>query len=241
MRRAIINHNPEQVKKNDKYVIKITGDDEIGKGQLDNFINPKKPYPVIATTSELMTTGVDAKTCKLIVLDQNIQSMTKFKQIIGRGTRIDDSYNKLWFTILDFRKATELFADPDFDGEPEQVLVRSEDEINDLDNDNFDQDINNEDNQNDDSSDAGDPDSIVPNGAIDGKDDDKSYTKYYVSGVAVHKVAERVQYYGNDGKLVTESFKDYTRKAVFVQFASLYTVCTKTLHLGSLNGTSKDT
>lgn len=84
--------------------MKITGDDEIGKAQLDNFINPKKPYPVIATTSELMTTGVDAKTCKLVVLDQNIQSMTKFKQIIGRGTRIDERYGKLWFTILDFKK-----------------------------------------------------------------------------------------------------------------------------------------
>lgn len=104
MRRALVNLNPEQVKKNDKYVMKITGDDEIGKAQLDNFINPKKPYPVIATTSELMTTGVDAKTCKLVVLDQNIQSMTKFKQIIGRGTRIDERYGKLWFTILDFKK-----------------------------------------------------------------------------------------------------------------------------------------
>ena len=221
MRRALINHNPEQVKKNDKYVIKITGDDEIGKGQLDNFINPKKPYPVIATTSELMTTGVDAKTCKLVVLDQNIQSMTKFKQIIGRGTRIDDNYNKLWFTILDFKKATELFADPAFDGEPEQVLVRSEEQINDLENDNFDHDINNEENQNDASADADDPDSIILDGAIDRGDDDRSYTKYYVSGVAVHKVAERVQYYGNNGKLVTESFKDYTRKAVLAQFASL--------------------
>ncbi len=111
MRRALINLNPEQVAKNDKYVMKITGDDDLGKAQLDNFINPKKPYPVIATTSELMTTGVDAKTCKLVVLDQSIQSMTKFKQIIGRGTRIDDRYNKLWFTILDFKKATELFRD----------------------------------------------------------------------------------------------------------------------------------
>lgn len=104
MRRALVNLNPEQVAKNDKYVMKITGDDDLGKAQLDNFINPKKPYPVIATTSELMTTGVDAKTCKLVVLDQSIQSMTKFKQIIGRGTRIDDRYNKLWFTILDFKK-----------------------------------------------------------------------------------------------------------------------------------------
>jgi len=116
--------------KDERYVMKITGDDDLGKAQLDNFINPKKAYPVIATTSELMTTGVDAKTCKLVVLDQNIQSMTKFKQIIGRGTRIDDNYGKLWFTILDFKKATELFADPRFDGEPERVMVVKPADIN---------------------------------------------------------------------------------------------------------------
>lgn len=123
MRHALVVLNPEQVLKNEKYVMKITGDDDIGKAQLDNFINPKKTYPVIATTSELMTTGVDAQTCKLVVLDQNIQSMTKFKQIIGRGTRINERHGKLWFTILDFKKATELFADPRFDGLPEKVLV----------------------------------------------------------------------------------------------------------------------
>ena len=221
MRRALVNHNPDQVKKNDKYVMKITGDDEIGKGQLDNFINPKKAYPVIATTSELMTTGVDAKTCKLVVLDQNIQSMTKFKQIIGRGTRIDDNYNKLWFTILDFKKATELFADPTFDGDPEQVLVRSEDEINDFDNEEFDQDINDEENTDDVVPDTTDQEPVFPDGVIDDEEGEKSYTKFYVSGVTVHKVAERVQYYGSDGKLVTESFKDYTRKAVLTQFESL--------------------
>jgi len=137
MRRALINLNPEQVAKNDKYVMKITGDDEIGKAQLDNFINPKKAYPVIATTSELMSTGVDAKTCKLIVLDQNIQSMTKFKQIIGRGTRIDEKYNKFWFTILDFKKATELFADEDFDGTPEKILTTQAEVIIDEANDDF--------------------------------------------------------------------------------------------------------
>ena len=130
MRRALVNLNPEQMAKDERYVMKITGDDDLGKAQLDNFINPKKPYPVIATTSELMTTGVDAKTCKLVVLDQNIQSMTKFKQIIGRGTRIDDKYGKLWFTILDFKKATELFADPRFDGEPERVMVVKPADIN---------------------------------------------------------------------------------------------------------------
>jgi len=140
MRSALVNLNPEQIAKNEKYVMKITGDDENGKAQLDNFINPKKAYPVIATTSELMTTGVDAKTCKLVVLDQNIQSMTKFKQIIGRGTRIDDRYGKLWFSILDFKKATELFADDTFDGEPVQIkdctstdIVNGEGNINDED------------------------------------------------------------------------------------------------------------
>ncbi len=115
--------------------MKITGDDGIGKGQLDNFINPKKAYPVIATTSELMSTGVDAQTCKLVVLDQNIQSMTKFKQIIGRGTRINEKYGKLWFTILDFKKATELFADPRFDGLPEKVIRTTPQEITDPDSD----------------------------------------------------------------------------------------------------------
>jgi len=176
---------------------------------------------VIATTSELMTTGVDAKTCKLVVLDQSIKSMTKFKQIIGRGTRIDDNYNKLWFTILDFKKATELFADPAFDGEPEQVLIRSEDEINDLENESFDHDINNEENQDDVSAEGDGQAPDLPDGPIIGEDGDSSYTKFYVSGVAVHKIAERVQYYGSGGKLVTESFKDYTRKAVLAQFSSL--------------------
>jgi len=137
MRRALINLNPEQVVKNDKYVMKITGDDEIGKAQLDNFINPKKAYPVIATTSELMTTGVDAKTCKLVVLDINMAntSMTKFKQIIGRGTRIDEKYNKLWFTVLDFKKATELFADDAFDGVPEKILKVTPDDVIDVESD----------------------------------------------------------------------------------------------------------
>ena len=99
----------------------MTGDDQLGKAELDNFIDPKMRYPVIATTSKLLTTGVDAKTCKLIVLDQRIQSMTEFKQIIGRGTRIDEKHGKQYFTIIDFKRATELFADPDFDGEPVQI------------------------------------------------------------------------------------------------------------------------
>lgn len=230
MRRALINHNPEQVQKNEKYVMKITGDDDVGKAQLDHFINPKKAYPVIATTSELMTTGVDAKTCKLVVLDQNIQSMTKFKQIIGRGTRIDDRYNKLWFTILDFKKATELFADPRFDGIPEKVMVSNPSQINDLDDESFDEELANTDSD----SDSDNPDQVeeepgeyTATGGDDfgpiGDDDDEEnrYIKYHVSGVTVKKLAERVQYYDEDGKLVTESFKDYTRNTIKKQFATL--------------------
>ncbi len=157
MRRMLVNLNPEQVAKNEKYVMKITGDDEIGKAQLDNFINPKRPYPVIATTSELMSTGVDAQTCKLIVLDQTILSMTKFKQIIGRGTRINDKYNKLWFTILDFKKATELFADERFDGIPEKIMVTPPDKILDPDNPDFDDEFNAEEGTDNEGSDAGEP------------------------------------------------------------------------------------
>ena len=118
MRQALVNLNPERVKENRKYVMRITGDEQEGKAELDNFINPEERYPVIATTSKLMTTGVDAQTCKLVVLDQHIKSMTEFKQMIGRGTRINEDYGKYWFTIMDFKKATELFADEAFDGPP---------------------------------------------------------------------------------------------------------------------------
>lgn len=228
MRRALVNCNPEQVTKNDKYVMKITGDDEVGKAQLDNFINPKKAYPVIATTSELMTTGVDAKTCKLVVLDQNIQSMTKFKQIIGRGTRIDDKYGKLWFTILDFKKATELFADERFDGIPEKIITTKPDVINEPDSE-FDDIIDDTDNDNEDGQGFDEPDGYPDDfGPIDGgdwtggdDDEGEEVRKYHVNGVTVSKVAERVQYYDTDGKLVTESFKDYTSKTLSKQFASL--------------------
>jgi len=235
MRRALVNLNPKQVAKNEKYVMKITGDDEIGKAQLDNFINPKKAYPVIATTSELMSTGVDAKTCKLVVLDQNIQSMTKFKQIIGRGTRIDDRYNKLWFTILDFKKATELFADEKFDGEAVKVLVSKPEDIIEDENHSFIDALTSDDEQEDQSEGAtntvNEPEQDYDTGANqdDGEvdadwgddEDEKRFIKYQVSGVKVKKMAERVQYYDTDGKLVTESFKDYTRKTIQKQFTSL--------------------
>lgn len=227
MRRALVNLNPEQVKKNDKYVMKITGDDEIGKAQLDNFINSKKPYPVIATTSELMTTGVDAKTCKLVVLDQNIQSMTKFKQIIGRGTRIDERYGKLWFTILDFKKATELFADERFDGIPEKVMDTTPEDIADPDSD-FEEKLE-EISEHDDEQVTGVDEPPAPPYQVTDTDDvgplpeedEKKIRKFHVNGVAVGVIAQRVQYYDADGKLVTESFKDYTRKTLLKEYASL--------------------
>src|SRR5690606_7787534 len=112
---------PKEAANTAKFIVRITGDNEEGKGKLDDFIHPERRYPVIATTSKLLTTGVDAKTCKLIVLDQRIESMIEFKQIVGRGTRIHEDAGKLWFTIMDFKKATELFADPAFDGEPEII------------------------------------------------------------------------------------------------------------------------
>ena len=128
MRQALVNENSDLAAQSSRYVMRITGDNEEGKAELDNFIFPESKYPVIATTSKLMTTGVDAQTCKLIVLDQRIQSMTEFKQIIGRGTRINEDYGKYYFTIIDFKKATELFADPDFDGDPVQIYEPQDDE-----------------------------------------------------------------------------------------------------------------
>ncbi|MDC9728235.1 MAG: DEAD/DEAH box helicase family protein [Methyloprofundus sp.] len=216
MRQALVNENPEQVAKNRKYVIKITGDDAEGKAELGNFIDPEQPYPVIATTSELMSTGVDAKTCKLIVLDQRIKSMTKFKQVIGRGTRIDEDYGKLWFTIMDFKKATELFADEDFDGEAEVIYKPN----------GGDSTVPPEDEDIVGTTSTGNPDDDYPSefgGLDDGGEDstDEPAKKYIVKGVPVKLISERVQYMGSDGKLITESLKDYTTKTVKQEYATL--------------------
>lgn len=221
MRQALVNLNPKRVAENYKYVMRITGDENEGKAELDNFINPESRYPVIATTSKLMTTGVDAQTCKLIVLDQRIQSMTEFKQIIGRGTRINDDFNKHWFTIMDFKKATELFADPNFDGDPVQVYRPSEGESvipGDEQGDGADVGIAEDPEQY--AADAGEQwtsDDPLP----EGDDEGEKRIKYVVDNVNVAVVAERVQYLGPDGKLITESLKDYTRKRVRERFASL--------------------
>ena len=205
MRQALVNLNPERVKENRKYIMRITGDENEGKAELDNFINPEERYPVIATTSKLMTTGVDAQTCKLVVLDQNIKSMTEFKQIIGRGTRINEDYGKYWFTIMDFKKATELFADKDFDGEPVVIFEPVGDQPT---------------VPPDDIEDSALSSDKKPDVTID-VDEKTGRVKYIVGDVAVHVVAQRVQYYGPEGKLITESLKDYTKTKVKKDFASL--------------------
>lgn len=191
MRQALVNENPELCKENRKYVMRITGDNDEGKAELDNFIDPEQTYPVITTTSKLMSTGVDAQTCKLIVLDQRIQSMTEFKQIIGRGTRINETYNKFYFSIIDFKKATELFADHVFDGDP--VLIYNPKPIED----------------------PIPPDDYIPDNVITDGDlpsfpqvpppidigDNPPPKRYYVNDVPVSVVAERVQYYDKEGRL----------------------------------------
>ncbi|WP_419692468.1 EcoAI/FtnUII family type I restriction enzme subunit R [Burkholderia gladioli] len=203
MRQALANANADLAASNPKYVMQITGDNAEGKLELDNFINPRKVYPVIATTSRLMTTGVDAKTCRLVVLDRTINSMTEFKQIIGRGTRIDEEHGKLWFTILDFKKATELFADPAFDGDPVVVFEPEPDApVTPPEDENETPGIDGH---------AGDP--LPPGG------DER--VRYVVDEVPVYVVNERVQYLGSDGKLITESLRDFTRIQIGKRFVSL--------------------
>ena len=214
MRQALSNANADICATQPKYVVQITGDNAEGKRELDNFIDPEKTYPVIATTSKLMSTGVDAQTCKLIVLDQTIKSMTLFKQIIGRGTRLREDLGKTWFTILDFKRATELFADKDFDGEPVQVYEPQPGDpvqppapppapLHPAD----------------------DPSALAPTDPLGplvtgpGGDEPK---KYIVGGqVTVAVARERVQYLNAQGKLVTESLRDYTRINLLKKYDSL--------------------
>ncbi len=217
MRQALVNEplNADMVKKDVRYVMRITGDNNEGKAELDNFIDPKRPYPVIATTSKLMSTGVDAQTCHVIVLDQRIQSMTEFKQIIGRGTRLRPDYGKYFFTILDFRKATELFADPDWDGPPIPVKPTKPETPTG-------EDENADDNWEHDDDWDEDGEIYVPGDDFVGDDDeDETAIRFTVSGVDFTIIAERVQYYDKDGKLITESLRDFTRKAVKSEYATM--------------------
>jgi type I restriction enzyme R subunit len=210
MRQALVNENADLVQGNSRYVMRITGADQTGKNELGNFIDPESKYPVLVTTSRLLSTGVDVQTCRLIVLDRMVGSMTEFKQIVGRGTRVHEDTGKFYFTLIDFRGATGHFADPEFDGEPEQIYEPGPD-------------------------DPVLPPDPPPNGPdvpdegeiiIDGGDlPDPPPTgllkKIYVDGIEATVVAERVEYLDGDGRLITESLRDFTRKALRRRFAGL--------------------
>lgn len=195
MRNALVNENTDMVKINPNYVVRITGNDDIGKRQLENFTDANTDYPVIATTSKLLSTGVDTKTVRLIVLDEEIASMTEFKQIIGRGTRLLPKKGKEYFTIMDFRNNSEKFADPSFNGPAEMVL----------------------------SVEGGNGDKVVlpvdygvpepkPEKPISGHILDGESKKVYIKGVDVSIIKETVKYYDADGKLITESIAEYSKK-----------------------------
>jgi len=223
MRQAIANENPDLTLENGKYVMRITGDDAQGKREVDNFINPEERYPVIATTSKLMTTGVDAQTCKLIVLDSNIGSMTEFKQIIGRGTRINEEYDKTSFAIMDFRNVTNLFADPAFDGDPVMIReVTGEDELTDQDiHPEEDREINDPETRQPVDFEEETPDEYSPPDIIQGGEIvSEPRQKVYVAGVDVSVLNERVQHLDVNGNLITESLKDYTKKGILQEFRS---------------------
>lgn len=223
MRQALVNEHPEEIKKNRKYVMRITGDDDEGKRELDNFIDPSSTYPVIAITSKLMTTGVDAQTCKLIVLETNINSITEFKQIIGRGTRVKEAFGKYTFTIMDFRHATRLFADPGFDGVPENVYEpRPEEPLLPPEEGNPGEGpagTDNDDFPGEQVEEEGPSYGPRTNGPPGGEEDRPRV--YTVDGVNIRVLNEQVQYIGEDGSLITESLKDYTKHTVQKEYASL--------------------
>jgi len=222
MRQALVNENADLVAENPKYVMRITGDNEEGKAELDNFIDPASKYPVLVTTSKLMTTGVDAQTCKFIVLDTIINSMIEFKQIIGRGTRIREDYGKQYFTIIDFRGVTKLFADPDFDGTPVCVkttageIPTEEEEI-----------IDDQGELGEVREAKGDYGGDIPPEIKDAGDIYKTPAKYYVNDVPVKVIHERVYYYDKNGKLITESLKAYTKRNIQNEFKTLDEFLTK--------------
>lgn len=195
MRQQLVNAIGGEAAGNHRYVMRITGDNDEGRYELDNFINPEEMFPVIATTSKMLTTGVDVQTCQLIVLDTVINSMTEFKQIIGRGTRLRPDFGKTHFAIMDFRNATRLFYDPEFDGEPVQVYEPDADEL------------------------------PLPPGDLNdggnGSHELQERVKYFVDDVPVQILAERVQYYDKEGKLVTKSFVEFSRENVRQVYGTL--------------------
>jgi len=226
MRQALLKYAPKEITaRTDKYIVRITGDDPIAKGYLEDFINPEESYPVIATTSKLMTTGTDAKTCKVIVLDSIINSPIEFKQIIGRGTRVQEDFGKLYFTIIDFRNVTDRFADKDFDGVPAKIKETSQDDF-------ISEEI----------IDGGESDIQIDgvtgeevvfpeykidenSGALNIGEGEKSESpkreKIYIAGVDVSILSERKQFLDSDGKLITTSLKEYTKNGLRTSYRSL--------------------
>ena len=201
MREALRNENSDIVKENPKYIMRIVGVDKEGKAQLSNFIAVNKKFPTIAITSELMTTGIDAKMCKLIVIERNINSQILFKQILGRGTRLREEDGKTHFTLMDFRNASRLFADPEFDGEPVQVEeFSSDDELPDTEIKYDEQEEN-----------------------FDEEGTSERTVKYYVNGREIKILNERVQYLDTNGKLIVESIKDYSKRHILEHYATLDT------------------
>lgn len=201
MRQALVNENNDLVAKNPNYIMKITGDDKEGKAQLGNFEDTASKYPVIVTTSKLLTTGVNVKTCKLIVLDQNLNSMTEFKQIIGRGTRLDEKHGKQFFTIIDFKGASRLFADPAFDGEP----------IEEIDG-NGSQTVTHR---------PGNSDPTFPSDDDPGDVVAEPRPVYLVTNKKVKVINDQVSYMDANGDLITTSLRDFTKKNMLGQYASL--------------------
>jgi type I restriction enzyme R subunit len=213
MRQALVNENKDLVAANHRYVMRITGNDKEGQDQLGNFIDPEATHPVIVTTSRLLSTGVDAQTCRLIALDREVGSMTEFKQIVGRGTRVHEDTRKFYFTVIDFRGATSHFADPEFDGEPVQIYEPgADDPITPPDA---------EPSGDEDPSASGEQEAIIhdPDGRFTSKAGGQR--KIYVDGVGARIIAERVEYLDEHGKLVTESLRDFTKAALRRRFASL--------------------
>jgi type I restriction enzyme, R subunit len=226
MRSALARHNADLVSENYKYIMQITGDNDEGKRELDNFINPEEKYPVIATTSKLMSTGVDAQTCKVIVLDNNIQSMTEFKQIIGRGTRIREDFGKLYFTILDFRNVTDLFADPDFDGPPIRIKEAAEDEdLSTVETEEEEMEEPIIDNT------TGEEVQIKPRVRYPQNNTTTTVRerreKIVVNGVDVSVLVTREMYFDQQGKPITVSLKDHTKEIIKNHYASLNDFLTK--------------
>ena len=229
MRQALLRYVPKDITpRSDKYVVRITGDNPIAKGYLEDFINPEERFPVIATTSKLLSTGTDAQTCKVICLDENIGSMTEFKQIIGRGTRINEDYDKMYFTIIDFRNVTDKFADRDFDGVPVRVKESTQ---NDKLSENI---IDDEDCERDNNGLNDFPAGSPALGGVQYNIDETQNIlfsvrqeksdrreKVYIAGVDVSILSERRQFLDANGKLITCSLRDWTKKGILASYRSL--------------------